>query len=591
MKLSSTRQLLLGIAGHLSARRKLQLSVLMLIALAAAVTELLALGSVLPLLAVLSEPDEIWQWPWIQQVVAIFGWSSPGQLLMVAAGVFAAAAVLAGAVRLLTLWLGGRLSAAIGSDLSCEVYRRTLFQPYSVHVKRNSSVVVNSVINQTNRSVGAIHSALTMFIAVFVAVSLLIGFFFIDWSVALSAVLLFGTAYFVIAIFSRRELARNSEEITAAGTRTLKAIQEGLGAIRDVLLDGTQSTYLEVFRTADRPQRRLQARNQFLIAFPRFALEALGLLAISLLALALVVRKGSGSAAIPFLGAFAMGAQRLLPAMQQAYGGWSALKGCTADLCGVLEMLEQPLPEIDQDPPHLSLQNDIQLRNIDFSYGHQRPAVIKQLSLSIEVGQRVGLIGTTGSGKSTMVDLLMGLLIPNSGSILLDNLDLHDPDHPERLLSWRSAIAHVPQSIYLADRSVAQNIAFGLATDRIDDERVRRAAQSSQIAGFIESLPEAYETFVGERGIQLSGGQRQRLGIARALYKQAQVLILDEATSALDHNTELAVMDAIDQLDYRPTIVMIAHRLSTVAQCDRVIRLDCGRVVADGPPSEVLSQD
>lgn len=590
MKLGSTRQLLLGITNHLSVRRKFQLLGLLLVALAAALTELLALGSVLPFLAVLSEPEVISQWPWIQQFVLMTGWSSPSQLLVAAAGFFAAAAVLAGAVRSITLWSGGRLSAAIGSDLSSEVYRRTLFQPYSVHVNRNSSVVINAVINQSNRSVGAIHSALTMLTAGFIVVSLLVGFFLIDWSVALSAALLFGIAYFVIATFSRRELARNSQEITFAGARTLKALQEGLGAIRDVLLDGTQTLYLEVYKSADRPQRKLRARNDFLIAFPRFALEALGLLAIAFLAVTLVLSKGSGSAAIPFLGAFAMGAQRLLPAMQQVYGGWSALKGSTADLCGVLQMLEQPLPQCHQALKPLSLKNGIELQDISFAYGEESPLIIKQLSLNIEVGQRIGLIGATGSGKSTAADLLMGLLEPSRGSILLDGLELHDPSRPDRLLSWRSAIAHVPQSIYLADSSVAENIAFGFPKDQIDYERVRMAAQRAQIAGFVETLPGAYGSFVGERGIQLSGGQRQRLGIARALYKHSQVLILDEATSALDHETELAVMSAIDSLDYKPTIVMIAHRLTTVAKCDRVIRLDSGVVVADGPPSEVLSQ-
>jgi len=184
----------------------------------------------------------------------------------------------------------------------------------------------------------------------------------------------------------------------------------------------------------------------------------------------------------------------------------------------------------------------------------------------------------------------MGLLDPTEGKILVDGLPLHDPAHPERLLAWRAAIAHVPQSIYLADSSIAENIAFGVLPENIDYSRVRLAAEQAQIAAFIEASPSGYDSFVGERGIRLSGGQRQRLGIARALYKQASVLILDEATSALDTATELSVMEAINQLSRNLTVVMIAHRLSTVSQCDRVIRLEHGRVVADGPPSEVLAQ-
>ena len=238
----------------------------------------------------------------------------------------------------------------------------------------------------------------------------------------------------------------------------------------------------------------------------------------------------------------------------------------------------------------LVLNDEIRFQGVRFSYGEEASGVLSDLSLSIGLGQRVGLIGSTGSGKSTTVDLLMGLLAPTDGQILVDNLDLHDLSHPERLLAWRSVIAHVPQSIYLADSSIAENIAFAVSRDQIDFDRVRLAAQQAQIASFIEASPDGYDSFVGERGIRLSGGQRQRLGIARALYKQAQVLILDEATSALDNDTEQAVMDAINQLDRNLTVVMIAHRLSTVAKCDRVIRLDHGRVVADGPPSEVLAQ-
>jgi len=560
------------------------------VTLAAAVAELVSLGSVLPFLAVLTEPDVLWKRTAVQDLAVVAGWSSPDQLILPAAAVFAVAAVAAACVRLINLWLGGQLAASIGSDLSCEAYRRTLYQPYKVHVQTNSSTVINSVTNQIARTVAAINALLTAWTAVLVAISLLIGLLWIDWAVAIGASVLFGGAYGLIASVSKKKLARNSSIINANASRTVKALQEGLGAIREVLLDGTQPAYLEIYRSSDRPQRQFQAKNQFLSTFPRFALEALGLLAIAFLALALVLSKGSGSAAIPLLGAFALGAQRLLPAMQQAYSGWSQLKGYTADLEGVLQMLEQPLPKLLRSTTTTGLSRGIDFRSVGFSYGNENQRVLNDLSLQIEVGQRVGFIGSTGSGKSTTVDLLMGLLSPTQGQILVDGLDLHDPLCPERLLAWRSAIAHVPQSIYLADSSIAENIAFGVSKEQIDVDRVRLAAEQAQIAPFIEASPDGYNSFVGERGIRLSGGQRQRLGIARALYKQAQVLILDEATSALDNDTEQAVMDAINQLDRNLTVVMIAHRLSTVAKCDRVIRLDHGRVVADGPPSQVLNQ-
>jgi ATP-binding cassette subfamily B protein len=241
-------------------------------------------------------------------------------------------------------------------------------------------------------------------------------------------------------------------------------------------------------------------------------------------------------------------------------------------MVAVLAMLNQPLPPQVTVAEPLPLRQTIRLEGVHFRYGPDQPEVLRGLDLEIRRGERIGLIGSTGSGKSTTVDLLMGLLEPSQGRILVDGADLHDPAHPERLAAWRAAIAHVPQSIYLADSSIAENIAFGVPIGQIDLERVRQVAEQAQIASFIEASPEGYQSFVGERGIRLSGGQRQRIGIARALYKQAQVLVFDEATSALDTGTEEAVMEAVEDLSEEFTIVMIAHRLSTLKSCDRLVR-------------------
>lgn len=302
------------------------------------------------------------------------------------------------------------------------------------------------------------------------------------------------------------------------------------------------------------------------------------MVAIALLGGLLVLQRGSGAAVIPLLGALALGAQRLLPALQQIYGGWASLKGCNAAIQVVLASLNQPLPPLVHVAKPLPLRGGIRLEAVQVRYGPEQPEVLRGLELEIHRGERIGLIGSTGSGKSTMVDLLMGLLAPSAGQVLVDGMDLHDPAHPERLVAWRAAIAHVPQSIYLADSSIAENIAFGVPRDQIDLPRVQQAALQAQIASFIEASPEGYSSFVGERGIRLSGGQRQRIGIARALYKRARVLVLDEATSALDTATEQALMDAVNALSKELTIVMIAHRLSTLQKCDRVIRLEHGSV-------------
>jgi len=585
-----TRTLLRGIWDHLSPRRRIQLVLLLVVMLASGGAELVSLGAVLPFLEVLSDLGRMWQQPLIQMLAARMGLTETSQLLLVATLAFGTAAVLAAVIRLTNLWLNGRLAAAVGSDLSCEAYRRTLYQPYGVHVQRNSAAVITATTTQINRTVAALNSLLQLITSALVAVCLLTGLLLIDAQVAVAATALFGSAYGLLAITSRRELGRNSQQIAEASTLQLKALQEGLSAIRDVLLDGSQSTFFQIYQEADRPQRLLQAKNNFLGDFPRYALEALGTVAIALLGGLLVFQRGSGAAVIPLLGTIALGAQRLLPALQQIYSGWASLKGYNASIQAVLEILNQPLPsnKISVAEP-LPLREGIRLARVHFRYGPDQPEVLRGLDLEIWRGERIGLIGVTGSGKSTTVDLVMGLLTPTAGRVLVDGIDLHDPMHPERLAAWRAAIAHVPQSIYLADSSIAENIAFGTPRREIDLARVRQAAARAQIASFIEASPEGYWSFVGERGIRLSGGQRQRIGIARALYKQARVLVLDEATSALDIATEQAFMDAVNQLSNELTIVMIAHRLSTVQRCDWVVRFDDGAVVASGPPSLILN--
>lgn len=576
----STRNLLLGIFRHITQRRRIQLGLLLLVMLASGVAELVSLGAVLPFLAVLTDLQGLTQQPLVRFLAAQVGLTQANRPLLILAVslMFAFAAVLAAVIRLLNLRLNSRVAAAVGSDLSCEAYRRTLYQPYSVHVQRNSSSVITATISQIDFTVLSLFSLLQLITSGVVAVGLLAGLLWIDLSIALAVMLLFGGAYGALIFLMRKQLRTNGVRITEACNHQLKALQEGLGAIRDVLLDGSQATYLQIYRQADLPLRQLQAKNQYLGAFPRFTLEAFGMVAIALLGGVLVFQRGSGGPVVPLLGALALGAQRLLPALQQVYAGWAVLTGYNAALSAVLSMLDQPLPELTTVTAPLQWRQQLRLQSVCFRYGPEMQEVLNGLTLEIRRGERVGLIGGTGSGKSTLIDLLMGLLVPTQGQLLVDGHDLHDPSRPELLSAWRASIAHVPQSIYLADSSIAENIAFGVPRHQIDHERVRRAAAQAQISAFIEASDGGYDSFVGERGIRLSGGQRQRIGIARALYKQADLLVFDEATSALDSDTERAVMESVDGLSRDLTLVIIAHRLSTVANCDRVIELREGSV-------------
>jgi ABC-type multidrug transport system fused ATPase/permease subunit len=431
-----------------------------------------------------------------------------------------------------------------------------------------------------------IQSLLTLVSAMALLVALMTALLAIDPVTVSIATLVFGISYALITWATRRQVRINSQRIARESTQVLKALQEGLGGIRDVLLSGTQPIYWEIYRNADLPYRRAYASNTFIALSPRFAMEAIGMVLIAGLAYGLSRQAGGVATALPVLGALALGAQRLLPALQQIYVGWVAIAGSQNSLADAIELLDQPLPAeaTTPEPEPLEFKDSISFNSVRFRYSDDGPWFC--LDLTIAKGARVGFVGRTGSGKTTTLDLLMGLLEPAKGQILVDGQSILG----ERRRSWQRAIAHVPQSIFLADITIAENIAFGVPRDEIDMNLVRKAARQAQIDKFIESSRKAYNELVGERGIRLSGGQRQRIGIARALYKQASVLIFDEATSSLDNATEQAVMESIESLNRDLTILIIAHRLTTVKRCDQIIELAHGKVVAQGSYEQLLEQ-
>ena len=572
---------------HLSRRRQHQFGLLMGLMLVSAFAEVVSLGAVLPFLGILTAPDRLFSQPLIADMAKTWGIATADQLVFPITVAFAIVALIAGAIRILLLWVTTRLAVVSGADLSIEVYRRTLYQPYWVHAARNSSETISGMTSKVDITIfGVLLPLLTLISSIVLLVAVTTALIIIDPVVALVATIGFGTSYGLITWLTRRRLASNSQRIAYEQTQVIKALQEGLGGIRDVLLDGAQSVYCDIYRQADHPKRRAHGNNIFIGGSPRFAMEALGMVLIAGLAYVLSRQAGGVASALPVLGALALGAQRLLPALQQIYSAWASIVGSQASLAGTIELLDQPLPAdvLQTTCAPLSLHVDIRFSDVRFRYTSDGPWVLDGLNLAIPKGARVGFVGSTGSGKSTTLDVLMGLLIPTEGELLVDG----QPISGNRIRAWQRTIAHVPQSIFLADTTLAENIAFGVPRDTIDMDRVKLAAHQAQIADFIESRPDGYSAMVGERGIRLSGGQRQRIGIARALYKQASVLVFDEATSALDNATEQSVMDAIEGLNRDLTILLIAHRLTTVRRCDSIVELERGRVVAQGTYEQLL---
>ena len=583
----SLPNLLIRLGHCLSRRRYRQFLLLMGLIFVSAFAEVVSLGAVLPFIGILTAPDLVFNNPVVSGVVLSWGITSADQLVLPLTVAFVIAALIAGAIRIIVLWASTRIAYASGADLGIESYRRTLYQPYQIHISRNSSSVISGITNKINNVVAfVLLPLLTLVSATVLLVAIIIVLIVIDPMVASVAAVTFGTSYALITWMSRQRLHRNSQRIAAEQTQVIKALQEGLGGIRDVLLDGTQPVFCDTYRRADQPLRRAQGNNIFIGGSPRFLMETLGMVLIATLAYALSKQVGGIATALPVLGALAVGAQRLLPALQQVYNSWASIAGNLASLVDVIELLDQPLVAelVQPAPAPLLFQKDIRFSGVRFRYANDEPWVLDNLNLVIPRGARVGFVGSTGSGKSTTLDLLMGLLVPTEGEFLVDG----QPLSGKRVRAWQRSIAHVPQSIYLADTTLAENIAFGVPLATIDMSRVRQAARQAQIADFIERSPEGYQANVGERGIQLSGGQRQRIGIARALYKQASVLVFDEATSALDNSTEQSVMDAIEGLSGDLTILLIAHRLTTVQRCDTIVELEQGRVVAQATYEQLL---
>lgn len=579
---------LLGrLLGHLSRRRRRQFVLLAGLTVISAAAEVVSLGIVLPFIGVLVSPELLFKRPYIAELAGSWGITSADQLVLPLTVAFVSAAVVAGAVRMLVLWVTTRLAFASSADLSIEVYRRTLYQPYPVHVSRNSSEVISSITNKIGDAVNVLYQLLTLVSSLVLLVAITATLMMINPMVAMVAIAGFGSCYFVISWIARRRLRRNSARINHEYSQVIKALQEGLGGIRDVLLDGAQEVYSQVYRQADYPLRRAQGNNVFIGASPRFVVEAVGMGLIAALAYGLSRQPGGVAVALPILGALALGAQRLLPALQLSYSAWAGITGNQTSLAGLLEMLDQPYPAdfpVTRQPAPLQLRDSVEFNNVSFRYSAASPLVLDRLNLTIRKGSRVGFVGSTGSGKSTALDLLMGLLAPSEGELLVDGRIIAGA----AVGAWQRSIAHVPQAIYLADTTLAENIAFGVPKAAVDMDRVRKAAAQAQIAEFIESRREGYDALVGERGVRLSGGQRQRIGIARALYKRASVLVFDEATSALDSATEQSVMSAIDGLDRELTILMIAHRFTTVRNCDTIVQLEGGKLVAQGTYDELL---
>ena len=564
---------IMALWGYLSRQHKKQFLLIFILMIISSLAEIISVGAIFPFLGVLTAPEHIYSHSLMQPVIKILGITSSEQLFLPLVISFVISVVVAGVLRVFLLYVINRFEQLIGTEFSAHIYRRTLYQDYATHIGHNSSEIISSIISKVNIVIKGViipvlellSSSLSLFGIMFILV-------FIDYKIALVSFGIFGAIYWILYSFLHKKIIINSQYISSGSTNTIKALQEGLGGIRDILIDSNQEFYCKLFIQADTPYRRAISDNNFISYAPRFVIETLGLVLISGLAYYLSQQKDGISVAIPMLGLLAMAAQRLMPAIQKIYSSVTSIKGSYYSVKDILYLLDQTISSyIDQQQLSIvPFKKDIKLDNVWFRYNKKTPWILEEVNLTFNKGSRIGFVGETGRGKSTLLDLVMGLLSPTKGHLKIDSKIVS----MNNIRLWQSHIAHVPQNIYLSDGTIEENIAFGIPADKIDAESVKKVAELANISKFIDSCAQGYKTFVGERGVRLSGGQRQRIGIARALYKSADVLIFDEATNALDVETESAIMESIERLGKNLTIFIITHRVTTLKACDLIVELD-----------------
>lgn len=549
-----------------------------------AVTEIMSLSAIVPFVAVLADPLRFSQ----NEIVKYFMLSlsiRQTQLPLLISLIFCVAVIFAGIYRWLLLACTIRISASISHKFSCDYLNHILGQNYVFFLEKNSSEILIGAQRSFAISSSYLTPLLTIVVSTILSIAIVSSLVYLNPTVALGSAFVFLVSYVLIAAFVKKSLNRIGEISALSGPKMTQIIQEAIGNIRDVIIDGSRSFYTQRYSSQAQIAAESNAKLNYINQTPRYAIEMIAMVVVALVALVNSGDADSFSSVLPLLAALALGAQRLMPLAQGIYSNWGGLMGGIPAIRDVLLVVAKHEPEIS--PPSVGINisfKKFELKDVSFSYETDgKVSTLKNVSLAITSGDVIGIVGKTGSGKSTFVDLVMGLLVPASGTIYMDSVPLDI----NNLSAWRGLISHVPQTIFLTDGTIADNIALATLIHDRDDDALLSACRCAQLTEFIESLPEGLNTVVGERGVRLSGGQRQRIGIARALYKRKPFLVLDEATSALDDDTESKVMQSLHDNYPNLTVLMVAHRKSSLKHCDYIIELESGRISREFAPSSL----
>ena len=562
---------------HIRLRRKIQLILLSVLMVAAGSLEILSIASIVPFVRLVTEVNFIKETYFISKFIEI---KDKQQAVIILGLIFSSLCLMNSLLRVFLIYCSAWISKMTTAELSINIYSSILYSSYSNHILKNSHSIISDITIRVYQ-IGAVLSAIINFISFSFIFMCVIGVLIsIDPKVMTISMVFFSSLYLLIVLSSRKKILLSSRIVNQEQNNIVKSLQNGLGAIRDIILDKTQGYYIRIFKKSSFEKSRKDAILEFIQNSPRYILEGMGIFFFVLLLIFWSQTKTSDQFLLifPTLAALAIGAQRLLPMMNNLYSNFIVIKQFYYQINEVVDKLNE-YSEFEKErknitEKNISFKNIITFKDVSFSYDN-KVKIFENINLQIKKGSKVGIIGKTGEGKSTFLDLLMGLLEPSDGKIVIDDMELTK----ETLNNWQAKISHVPQNIFLSDGSFIENIAFGKDMKNIDIKEIISAAKKSQIHDFIDGSIDGYNSNVGERGTKLSGGQIQRIGLARALYKKSKIIIFDEATNSLDNETEKLVMNELNNLDKELTLIIVAHRLNTLKDCDLILKIDDKKII------------
>lgn len=574
----------------LSNREKKNAVILMIMILFMAFLDVIGVASIMPFIAVLTNPNLIETNAILNMIFeysSTFGIENSKQFLFFLGILVFILLFVSLAFKTFTIYLQLRFIQNREYTIGKRLVEGYLHQPYSWFLNRNSADLDKSILSEVATTVSGGISPMMEFIAKgLTSIALLIFLVFIDPKLAIIISFTLGASYLIIYKFTRGFLNQIGRERLKANNLRFLSLSEAFGAIKEVKVNGLEKNYIKKFSEPARIYARHMASSMILTQIPRFLLEAIAFGGMLLVILYLMGETGTFTNALPIIALYSFAGYRLMPAIQQMYSSAGQLRFVGPAVDALYEDLKNLQSiNLNEDQDILQLNKSISLNKIYFNYPNTSRTALKNISLNIPAGSKIGLVGATGSGKTTIVDIILGLLETQRGTLEVDGKIIKK----ENSRTWQKSIGYVPQNIYLSDDSIAANIAFGTDLNDLKTERVERSAKIANLHEFvINELPNKYQTTVGERGVRLSGGQRQRIGIARALYHNPKLLILDEATSALDNLTEKIVMEKVNNFSKDMTTILIAHRLSTVKDCDIIFLIEEGQIIGQGTFEELM---